>query len=344
MSSLPPLILLDGGLGTTLADQHGVVFDDSTPLWSSSTLLTPCGREVLSKVQTEFAREGADVLLSATYQLSYGGWARSVVDGVVVGGVKEDAARGMRGAVDAARAACATIESGAREEGTRGQVGKKVALGLGAYGATMIPGQEYSGKYDGEHDSIDKLREWHLERLSAFVPLPSQDFTGDEREEREQCWQSVDMVAFETLPRVDEILAVREVMGSLGKERGREFWVSCVFPGEGNCLPDGSSVREVVGAMLGEGKGERPWGVGLNCTKIGKVENLVQKFEEEVGALLREGSEWPALVLYPDGTNGEVYNTTTKVWEKKSGGNGSKVSSQLSIVEAQDPEAEANLP
>ena len=30
-------------------------------------------------------------------------------------------------------------------------------------------------------------------------------------------------------------------------------------------------------------------------------------------------NSWPALVLYPDGTNGEVYNTTTQTWELPEG-------------------------
>jgi homocysteine S-methyltransferase len=106
------------------------------------------------------------------------------------------------------------------------------------------------------------------------------------------------------------------------KELGRnDFWISCVFPGEENCLPDGSSVKEVVKAMLGDRKSMEwgtPMGVGINCTKVGKVEGLISEFEREVGELVekREIEEWPSLVVYPDGTDGEVYNTTTKVWEK----------------------------
>ncbi|PQE12569.1 homocysteine S-methyltransferase protein [Rutstroemia sp. NJR-2017a BBW] len=114
--------------------------------------------------------------------------------------------------------------------------------------------------------------------------------------------------------------------GSEGSEK--RFWISCVFPGlEGDerwRLSDGSTIPQVVDAMLGRREGEAvPWGIGLNCTKVEKVENLVLEFEKEVKKLLDSGeiAEWPALVIYPDGTaRGEVYNTTTKVWEVKERG------------------------
>jgi homocysteine S-methyltransferase len=94
---LPPLILLDGGLGTTLADRYNCVFDESTPLWSSHLLLSEAGRDTLSDVQKSFARCGADVILSATYQASYEGFERSGVWD------EKEVARLMRGAVAIAR-------------------------------------------------------------------------------------------------------------------------------------------------------------------------------------------------------------------------------------------------
>lgn len=64
-----------------------------------------------------------------------------------------------------------------------------------------------------------------------------------------------------------------------------------------------------------------PWGVGINCTKVWKLDSLLRRYEAAIKNLLHEGviADWPALVLYPDGTNGEVYNTTTKQWELPEG-------------------------
>jgi homocysteine S-methyltransferase len=282
-----PIYLLDGGLGTTLADHYDCIFNDTTPLWSSQLLLT--SPETLLRAQMQFALGGADIILTATYQASYEGFERSGVE-------EEDAEEAMRWGVSLARKAFETVR---KEKG-------KVALSLGAYGATMMPSQEYSGKYDADHVMREQLREWHKRRLEVF--------SGSE-----DCWGKVDIVAFETLPVREEILAVREVMDGLGKGSERGFWISCVFPGQGNVLPDGSSVKEVVDAMLERREGARsPMGVGINCTKVGKVEGLIEEFEGAIGELVENGEvdEWPSLVVYPDGTKGEVYNTTIKEWEK----------------------------
>ena len=201
-------------------------------------------------------------------------------------------------------------------------------LSLGPYGATMIPGQEYTGAYDSSHSTISQLRDWHLERIRAFVSLgKGRDWDVEEEEvkEKRECWELVDLVAFETLPLLREVLAVQEVMlqfsSALGEKEMNPFWISCVFPGSANTLPDGSSIKDVVKAMLGKREGcATPMGIGLNCTKIGKLEGLIEEFEREVNGMMERGElgeeQWPALVVYPDGTNGEVYNTATKVWEK----------------------------
>jgi homocysteine S-methyltransferase len=180
------------------------------------------------------------------------------------------------------------------------------------------------------------LREWHFRRIGAFLPGAGEAERGmseQEKKEKEECWKSVDFVAFETLPRLDEVLAVRQVMERVnevvGEGKEKEFWISCVFPGEGNVLPDGSSVKEVVEAMLGKGKGARPMGVGINCTRVGKVEGLVKEFEREIQGMMERGEvvgEWPSLVIYPDGTRGEVYDTVTKEWVRSGGGEESLVS------------------
>jgi homocysteine S-methyltransferase len=267
---------------------------------------------VLLSAQKSFVAAGADVLLTATYSASFEGFARSGFDvgtGKMAGKDREAVKKWMRGAVDIAYEAVSSAGVSTK---------KQIALSLGAYGAIMSPSQEYAGKYDAEHQGLEQLRDWHRERIDVFRT-------------EESCWKRVDMLAFETLPLGLEVRGVRKVMGDLssGSEgSGKRFWISCVFPGlEGDerwRLSDGSTVSQVVDAMLGQREGEAvPWGIGLNCTKVEKVETLVLEFEREVGKLSDrdEIAGWPALVIYPDGTaRGEVYNTTTKVWEVRERG------------------------
>lgn len=299
-----PITLLDGGLGTTLVDNFACVFDDSTPLWSSQLLSTD--PNTLLRAQIAFGVAGADVIITATYQASFEGFARSGIE-------EEAAAKAMRSAVG--------ISHSAFPKNNDIKPRGKTALSLGAYGATMIPSQEYSGNYDADHVTVEQLREWHCRRLDVFLPSAGhkEEYVG---------WEAVDMVAFETLPRIEEIWAARKVMQfvdikhpQIPAGNRKDFWISCVFPGAHNILPDGSTVRDTVQAMLKPRDGAKiPTAIGLNCTRVGKVESIILEFEEAVAEMVQQGeTEWPALVVYPDGTMGEVYNTTTKVWEKQEG-------------------------
>ncbi|OLN93202.1 Homocysteine S-methyltransferase 1 [Colletotrichum chlorophyti] len=292
------VLILDGGLGTSLEDKYGVKFESSTtPLWSTHLLVE--GQDTLLACQKDFGNVPVDIILTATYQLSIHGFANTRtakfphgIDRAAITNFIQDA---VRIAHDAGRSQCS-----------------KTALSIGPYGACMIPGQEYSGAYDADHDSLDKLRDWHLERLQLFQDAGA--FASP-----------VSYIAVETIPRADEIVAVRQALdksGVLATENPVPFWIASLFPGEDESLPDGSSVNTAVRAMLSPGIADsRPCGIGINCTKVWKLESLVKSYESAVKELINDGSiaEAPALVLYPDGTNGEVYNTTTQKWELPQG-------------------------
>jgi homocysteine S-methyltransferase len=100
-----------------------------------------------------------------------------------------------------------------------------------------------------------------------------------------------------------------------------------VFPREDECLPDGSNVEQVVEASIAPIKGALvPFGIGMNCTKVHKLSGLINKFGASVKDAIATGraSTVPSLILYPDGTNGEVYNTTTQTWERPEGQGGNQ--------------------
>lgn len=317
-----PLLFLDGGLGTTLeAPPHNVHFTAETPLWSSHLLLTD--PTTLRNVHTAFVDAGADIILTATYQTSIAGFQHT--DSRLT---HEDAANYMRSAIPLARDAFH-----GRPESESGSDSKTfgVAISLGPYGATMSPvSTEYTGLYPAEMDSESALRKWHAERLGVF--------TADAGK-----WEDgVDFVAFETVKRVDEVRAIRGAVrdvfagGSVANSRPtadhavsrKPWWITGVFPAE---QVDESEVREWVRAALSADEDEnnlpRPWGVGLNCTRIGNVQPIVQIMENELHRLVHENrfvDEWaasrshrPWLVLYPDGTKGERYDPATKQWVKK---------------------------
>ncbi|KIW66846.1 hypothetical protein PV04_06138 [Phialophora macrospora] len=269
-----PILLLDGGLGTTLEDEHGVKFSSQTPLWSSHLLVTNI--ETLKRVQRDFADAGTDIILTATYQASFLGFKNTKVTHQE--GIEEDEARSlMLSAVKIAR------------DSFNGRPGL-VALSLGAYGATMIPSTEYSGQYGPMTEQA--LFEFHSKRLSCFVNSPE--------------WEDVDLVAIETLPRLDEVKATRKAVQMI---KDKPYWISCVFPNDDNRLPDGTGVDELVGIML---QGERPpFAIGINCTKVHKLPNLLRNFEDSAEA---HNLALPRLVIYPDGAGAKVYDTALQRW------------------------------
>ncbi|ETS86172.1 hypothetical protein PFICI_04197 [Pestalotiopsis fici W106-1] len=284
--------ILDGGLGTSLEDKYGVKFNHSMPLWSTHFLVQ--GEETLLACQADFVTAGADVLLTATYQTSIEGFQRTRTADHPDGISKEYIGGYMSKAVAIAEKAVRDSDS-------------KIALSLGPYGACMIPGQEYTGNYDDDHDSEESLYSWHLERLQLFTVVPG-------------LIERISYIALETIPRLDEFRAARRAVQDSGIKA--PFWMAGVFPGEGDTLPDGSSIVQVVEAMVDPAtRGARPWGIGINCTKLHKLPSLIESFESAVKELIESGrlERSPAMVVYPDGTNGEVYNTTTKTWEKPQG-------------------------
>ncbi|TGJ78726.1 hypothetical protein E0Z10_g10032 [Xylaria hypoxylon] len=281
--------ILDGGLGTSLVDKFGVTFDKTTPLWSGSLLFH--GQDTLYTCQRDFVEAGVDVLLTATYQASIEGFARTKTTQHPDGIPKSEIPSYIDRAVVIARHAA------------KGDKNVKIALSLGPYGACMVPSQEYSGKYDDEHDTEESLYQWHLKRLSLFIS-------------KESVLEGVQMLAFETVPRVDEIRAVRRAMSTCGITL--PFWISTVYPGDSSRLPDGSSMVQVVESTLAsEGQGQMPWGIGINCTSVDKLAGLVaaMKLEIENQVSMQETCPTPALVLYPDGVNGMVHNSSTNTWE-----------------------------
>ncbi|KAI1103879.1 Homocysteine S-methyltransferase [Jackrogersella minutella] len=300
--TLAPVLFLDGGLGTSLEDKYGVKFDETTPLWSSHLLIAD--PETLRMCQQDFGDVPVDILLTATYQVSVEAFARTKTS---------SHPQGIdRGAILPFLSRAVSIAEEAKAPKAH------VALSLGPYGACMIPSQEYSGNYDVEHNSIDQLLSWHRDRFRLFDQI-------------DRLRSRISYISFETVPRLDEIKAIRKLFTGLASSTsntlsllngGIPFWISCVFPGDGYTLPDGSDVGQVVDALLSLDYSDIvPWGIGINCTKITKLLGLVELYGRAVTRLASAGrlETHPNLVLYPDGTNGEVYDTVTKSWQAPAG-------------------------
>lgn len=289
----PPILILDGGLGTTLEQNHNITFSRTTPLWSSDLLVT--NPSTLLACQRSFGTLPVDIILTATYQVSTHAFAGTNTSEFPSGVPREAIPRFLEESVAIAEKAKTPDAS--------------VALSIGPYGACMIPGQEYSGKYDEQHDDVDALEKWHRERLELFAEVPD-------------VGERVKYIALETIPRLDEIVAMRKALDAVSSLSSLPFWMTILSPEKPLSLPDGASIEAAVEAMLDPSIATCvPWGVGINCTKVAKLDALLRILETKISHLIDANriAKWPALVLYPDGTNGEVYNTTTQKWELPDG-------------------------
>ncbi|OYC98546.1 homocysteine S-methyltransferase [Microbacterium sp. Yaish 1] len=137
------VLLLDGGLGTTLeAGGH----DLSDELWSAR-VLAEAPADVRA-VHARFAAAGADILTTASYQIGFDNLAAAGFD-----------AAGTRRLLDLSVRV-------AREGGAEAGREVRVAASVGPFGATRADGSEYTGDYGL---TVAQLERWHRRRLDALV-------------------------------------------------------------------------------------------------------------------------------------------------------------------------------
>lgn len=132
------VVLLDGGLSTAL-EERGHVLSDS--LWTGRLLLEAPSE--VTAAHAAFAAAGAEVLITASYQVSEQGFAAA-------GLTAADARNALRASVGAARAAGDAL----------------VAASVGPYGAILHDGSEYRGRYGL---SVDELVAFHGRRLDVLL-------------------------------------------------------------------------------------------------------------------------------------------------------------------------------
>ncbi|QNE48013.1 homocysteine S-methyltransferase [Glaciihabitans sp. INWT7] len=157
-------VLLDGGLGTQLETRG---HDLSSSLWSARLLLENPG--AVLDAHREYFRAGADVAISASYQVSHDALASTGRDA---------------GAVDDLLRLSVSLASQARDEI---RPDGWVAASVGPFGASRADGSEYRGDYGL---TVGELRQWHRRRLQVLIDTRA------------------DVLAVETIPSLAEVEAI----------------------------------------------------------------------------------------------------------------------------------------
>ncbi|MFD8789656.1 homocysteine S-methyltransferase [Streptomyces vinaceus] len=166
------VVLLDGGLSNQLADQG---CDLTGGLWSGRVLAER--PDQVEAAHRAYARAGAEVLITASYQVGYEAFAAHGHDRA------ETTALLHRSVALAARAA--------------GAAGHEVwvAASVGPYGAVLADGSEYRGRYGL---GVRELAAFHRPRIEALLAA------------------GADVLALETVPDAEEAEALLGVLAGTG--------------------------------------------------------------------------------------------------------------------------------
>ncbi|MFF7359536.1 homocysteine S-methyltransferase [Streptomyces sp. NPDC008125] len=165
-------VVLDGGLSNQLEAQ-GCELSDA--LWSARLLAD--APEQIEAAHTAYARAGAQVLTTASYQATFEGFARR--------GFGHRRVRELLGrSVELARRAA---DHAGRETW--------VAASVGPYGAMLADGSEYRGGYGLSVQELERFHRPRVEALAAAGP---------------------DVLALETVPDTDEARALLRAVAGTG--------------------------------------------------------------------------------------------------------------------------------
>ena len=257
MSILSNIHVIDGGLASEL-EYLGARIDG--PLWSAHVLEDEPAK--VAAVHRAYIQAGSQCIATCSYQVSRMGYAEVLLSA-------ERADEAILRSIEIAR-------SVANEFPDRHAL---VACSLGPYGAALHNGGEYHGNYDCSHADLVRF---HRERIEVVA-----NATGN---------HVPDLLAFETFPSLDEVLAVCEALS-----QWPELWAWFSFSCRDEMhVSHGESVRECAAALA---KVPQTLAVGVNCVPPKWIPSLI--------AELRSASNLPILV-YPN--SGEGWDAAARCW------------------------------
>jgi homocysteine S-methyltransferase len=233
--------------------------------------------EKVRAVHRAYIEAGAECILTASYQVSRMGYGE-----VGLGAERADAA--LLRAVELARMAAAEFPA-------RRVV---VASSLGPYGAALHNGAEYHGNYSC---SFGELVEFHRERIEVLAG--------------EAGSRVPDLLAFETLPSLEEAEAIGEALAAWPKLAA---WF-CFTCRDGHHVARGELLSACATAVA---RFPQTIAIGVNCTQPALMPALIRE--------LREATSKP-VVAYPN--SGEGWDAAARCWA----GTGDPLSFGAQVVE-----------
>lgn len=258
-------LLIDGAMSTAL-EQLGANTNNS--LWTASVLANQPA--LVKKVHQEYFKAGARLAITDTYQANVPAFIRN-------GYSKQEAHSLIQRAVALAKEARDEYQ---QETG----IYNYVAGALGPYGAYLANGSEYTGDY---YLSTVEYQQFHRPRLTDILTV------------------GVDVIAIETQPRLDEVLAELDLVKELAPDT--LCYVSFSLK-DSTHLPDGTPLAVATRTVA---KYPNVFAVGVNCIPLEEVTAAIET--------VHQVTDKP-VIAYPNSS--ATYDPTTKTWSYPHGGRG----------------------
>ena len=252
-------VVLDGAMSTPL-ERLGA--DTNNDLWTAKALID--NEELVYEVHKMYFEAGADLIITDTYQANVQAFEK-------VGYSEKEARNLIKKAVKIAQKARDDYEN---------KTGKHnyIAGTIGPYGAYLANGSEYRGDYEL---SVEEYQQFHLPRIEELVNA------------------EVDILAIETQPKLDEVLAILELLKE--KYPQQKVYVSYTLSDD-DTISDGTPLPRAIHALEDY---SQVIAVGINCVKLELVEPALKNMKEITDK---------HLIVYPNSS--AVYNPKSKTWSQ----------------------------
>ena len=252
-------VVLDGAMSTPL-ERLGA--DTNNDLWTAKALID--NEELVYEVHKMYFEAGADLIITDTYQANIQAFEK-------VGYSEKEARNLIKKAVKIAQKARDDYEN---------RTGKHnyIAGTIGPYGAYLANGSEYRGDYEL---SAEEYQQFHLPRIEELVNA------------------GVDILAIETQPKLDEVLAILELLKE--KYPQQKVYVSYTLSDD-DTISDGTPLPRAIHALEDY---SQVIAVGINCVKLELVEPALKNMKEITDK---------NLIVYPNSS--AVYDPKSKTWSQ----------------------------
>ena len=252
-------VVLDGAMSTPL-ERLGA--DTNNDLWTAKALID--NEELVYEVHKMYFEAGADLIITDTYQANVQAFEK-------VGYSEKEARNLIKKAVKIAQKARDDYEN---------RTGKHnyIAGTIGPYGAYLANGSEYRGDYEL---SVEEYQQFHLPRIEELVNA------------------GVDILAIETQPKLDEVLAILELLKE--KYPQQKVYVSYTLSDD-DTISDGTPLPRAIHALEDY---SQVIAVGINCVKLELVEPALKNMKEITDK---------HLIVYPNSS--AVYDPKSKTWSQ----------------------------